>query len=58
MLRKLAELHVKKNDDYYNEVVKSLEKEGFTVILEVETTLMNYYLIAKEEKLIRRKRER
>ena len=50
MLKKLAELHVKKNDDYYNEVVESLEKEGYTVILSAETTLMNYYLIAKEEK--------
>ena len=48
MLKKMAELKVNNNADYYNEIMKTLEEKGFTVILEVKTYSENYYSIAKE----------
>lgn len=49
MLKKLAELKVNTNVDYHNEIVKTLEEKGFTVILEVKTSFENHYSIAKED---------
>lgn len=46
---KLAELHVSKSKDWNNSIVKALEKDGFTIIKELETTTDNFYIIAKEE---------
>ena len=49
MLKKLAELTVNTNADYYETIVKALEKDGFIVIRELETYGENYYSIAKED---------
>ena len=46
---KLAELNVSKSKDWNNSIVKALEKEGFAIIKELETTTDNFYIIAKEE---------
>ena len=46
MIIKLAELKVKKSADYKDKVVTSLEKEGFTIVEELETTGETYYTIA------------
>lgn len=46
---KLADLQVNKSNDWNNSIVKALEKDGFTIIKELETTTDNFYIIAKEE---------
>ena len=48
MLIKLAELKVNNSADYYNTIIKALEKDGFKVIKELETYVDNHYIIAKE----------
>ena len=49
MLKKLAELKVNNIADYYETIVKALEKDGFIVIKELETYGENFYSIAKED---------
>ena len=49
MLKKLAELKVNNEADYYGLIVKALEKDGFVVIEELETYGENFYSIAKED---------
>ena len=46
--KKLGELKIKKNTDYYNDVVKTLEKAGFILVLECETTNERHYIVAEE----------
>lgn len=50
MLKKLAELKVNRSADYFNSIVKALEKDGFKIIIEVETTTEIFYIVAKEIK--------
>ena len=49
MNKKLAELTIKKSADYYNKVVKALEKSGFVLVLDCETTTERYYIVAESE---------
>lgn len=49
MLKKLGELHIKKSDDYYDNVAKALEKAGFILVVDSETTTDRYYIVAKEK---------
>ena len=49
MNTKFADLTVKKNADYYGEVVKALEDAGFILIKDVETTSEICYIVAKAE---------
>ena len=49
MNKKLAELTVKKSADYYGKVVKALEDAGFVIVLDCETTLEKYYIVAESE---------
>lgn len=49
MLIQLAELTVNKSADYYGEVVKALEKDGFTIVETLKTTLDTHYIVAREE---------
>ena len=50
MLKRLGKLEIRKSADYYNEVVKSLEDAGYTVVLDVEKSTERYYIVAKEDK--------
>lgn len=50
MFKKIAELKVNKDADYYNTIVKALEKDGFKLIIELESTFETHYIIAKEVK--------
>ena len=49
MLKKLGELQIKKSDDYYDKVAKVLEKAGFILVVDTETTTDRYYIVAKEK---------
>lgn len=49
MYKELAELTVKKSEDYDDKVVKVLEDAGFTVVLRVETYIDRKYIIAEGE---------
>ncbi len=46
--KQLATLVVNKNDDYYSSIVKTLEENGFIIILTLETSFEKHYIIAKE----------
>ena len=46
MLNRLAELRVSKTADYNDTIVKNLEKTGFIVVKECETTQDKFYIIA------------
>ena len=48
MLKKVAELKLNKNKDYYKETVKALEKAGFILVAEMETFTEIFYIVAKE----------
>jgi len=48
MHKKLAELKVDTFSDYYDKVVKTLEKAGFTLVIESETTSTKYIIVADE----------
>jgi hypothetical protein len=48
MNKKLAELTVRKSEDYYNKIVKVLEDAGFVVVLDCETTSERYYIVAEK----------
>ena len=43
---KLAELKVKKSADYKDKIVAILEREGFTIVEEIDTMSEKYYTIA------------
>jgi poly-D-alanine transfer protein DltD len=49
MNKKFAELTVRKSEDYYNKVVKSLEDAGFLLVLDLETTTERCYIVAESE---------
>lgn len=49
MNKKLADLTVKKSSDYYDKVAEALEKAGFIMVLEVETTTDRHYIVAEDE---------
>ena len=49
MNKKLAELTVGKSEDYYDKVVKALEDAGFVLVLECETIMERYYIVAESE---------
>lgn len=46
--KKLAELKVDTFSDYYDKVAKALEKAGFTLVIESETTSTKYIIVADE----------
>ena len=46
MIVKVAELKVKKSADYKDKIVAILEKEGFTIVEEVDAISEKYYTIA------------
>lgn len=50
MIKKLGRLEIRKSSDYYDDVVKALEKAGFVIVLETETSTEKYYIVAKSEK--------
>lgn len=49
MLKKVGELKVDKQKDYYGKQVKALEEYGFTVMLEHEDFGTAYYAVAHED---------
>ncbi len=49
MNKKLAELTIKKSEDYFNKVVKALEEAGFVIVLDCETSTERYYIVAESE---------
>ena len=49
MLKQLGKLEIRKSADYCDTVVKALEEAGFVIVLELETTTENYYVVAKED---------
>lgn len=49
MNKKLAELTVRKSEDYYNKVLKALEEAGFVLVLDGETISERYYIVAESE---------
>lgn len=48
MLKQMADLIVRKYDDWDNEIIEALEKSGFTIVSTGDTTLEKDYIIAKE----------
>ena len=46
---KLADLTVKTNADYNNEVVKALEDAGFILTMDEEMSFETTYIVAKAE---------
>ncbi len=46
---KFADLRVKKDVDYKDEVVKALEDAGFILILDAEGSFETCYIVAKAE---------
>ena len=48
--KQLGKLEIRKSADYYDKVVKALEKEGFVIVLLTETTTEKYYIVAEKEK--------
>jgi len=48
MVKTCGKLTVNKTDDYYGEIVKTLEKAGFIIIKDIDCTFETYYLIAKK----------
>lgn len=49
MYKKLGELKINTYDDYYDKIVQALEKAGFVLVLELETTFEKHYIIAESE---------
>lgn len=49
MNKKLAELTVDKSTDYYDKVINTLEKAGFVIVLDNETTKSRCYIVAESE---------
>lgn len=49
MIKKLGKLEIQKSSDYYDKVVKALEKAGFVIVLETETSTEKYYIVAEGE---------
>ena len=48
MLKELATLKVDTQKDYYGEVVRILEENGFTLVETLSSTFETHYIIAKE----------
>jgi hypothetical protein len=51
MNKKLAELTVRKSEDYYNKVAKALEDAGFLLVLDSETTTDRYYIVVESKEI-------
>lgn len=49
MNKKLASLEVNRSADYNDKVVEALENAGFVLVLDHETSLEKYYIIAESE---------
>ena len=49
MTKKIAELKVDTSEDYFDKVVKTLENAGFLVVLDTETSLGTYYIVATSD---------
>lgn len=49
MNKKLGELKVNKSSDFYGKMIKALENAGFVSVLDFETTLEKYYIVAERE---------
>lgn len=49
MNKKLGELKVNKDDDYYDKIAQTLEEAGFVLVLELETISEKYYIVAESE---------
>ena len=49
MNKELAQLTVKKLDDYDDKIVKVLEDAGFVIVLTADTPINRYYIIAESE---------
>lgn len=49
MNKKLAELSIKKSEDYYDKILKTLEDAGYVIVLINETTSDKYYIVAESE---------
>ena len=49
MTKQIGELEIKKNADYFNKVVKTLEDAGFIIILSTETITDSYYIVAERK---------
>lgn len=49
MNKKMAELRVEKSADYYDSIVETLQKAGFVIVIDYETTTERLYIIAKAE---------
>lgn len=47
MIKKLAELRVTKSADYYDSIVESLQKAGFVIVMDYETTTERFYIITQ-----------
>lgn len=46
MIKKLGELKIIKNADYYDKVAKVLEEAGYVLVLSCETITDRYYIVA------------
>lgn len=49
MIKKLGELKVNKDDDYYDKIAQTLEEAGFVLVLELETSFEKHYIVAESE---------
>lgn len=49
MIKKLGELIVNKNDDYYDKIVRTLEEAGFVLVFDLETSFEKHYIVAESE---------
>lgn len=49
MTKQIGELTIKKNADYFDKVIKTLENAGFVIILSTETMTESYYIVAERK---------
>lgn len=49
MIKKMAELKIIKSADYFDSIVESLQKAGFVIVSDYETTTEQFYIIAQAE---------
>lgn len=52
MLKKVGELQVDRQIDYYGKQIEALEKSGFVLILTHQTFGTSYYIIACEKNVL------
>ena len=51
MIKKLGEVKINKSDDYYDKIAHALEEARFVLVLELETTFENHYIVAESEEV-------